>query len=90
MKKLKITRVFNNNFKKLKKSGIEFIDVLDEVITLVRNNKKLPTKYKDHKLKGDMREFKECHIKNDLLLVYKNNKDTIILVNIGTHSDIFK
>ena len=90
MKKLGKTKEFTNQLKRINRSGINFKDVFKEVVDLLLNNKKLPAKYKDHKLKGELRIFRECHLKNDLLLVYKVEKDSIILIGIGTHSKIFK
>jgi mRNA interferase YafQ len=42
-------------------------------------------------LKGKYAEHRECHIKPDWLLVYKIEKDKLLLVltNTGTHSDLF-
>ncbi|HDX6298077.1 TPA: type II toxin-antitoxin system YafQ family toxin, partial [Campylobacter fetus subsp. venerealis] len=49
-------------------------------------------KFKDHQLKGEYKDFRECHIKPDLLLVYKKDKDLLILIafKLGSHSEIFK
>ena len=51
----------------------------------------LPENYKDHQLKGQFAEFRECHIRPDWLLVYKKTKNDLILLLIGTgtHSHIF-
>jgi len=37
-----------------------------------------------------MREFRECHIKPDLLLVYRIENGVLELVDIGSHSELFK
>ena len=63
-----------------------YIDVLFKLL----NDIELETKYKDHQLKGNMKEFRECHIKPDLLLVYGIINDALELVNIGSHSEVFK
>ena len=49
-------------------------------------------KYKDHALSGNYKNYRECHIKPDLLLIYKIEKSELILyaVHIGSHSDLFK
>jgi mRNA interferase YafQ len=36
-----------------------------------------------------MEGFYECHLEPDYLLVYEYIEDTILLVRLGTHSDIF-
>jgi mRNA interferase YafQ len=63
-----------------------YIDVLFKLL----NDIELEMKYKDHQLKGNMKEFRECHIKPDLLLMYGIIDDVLELVNIGSHSEIFK
>ena len=50
---------------------------------------KLEDKYKDHQLKGNMKDFRECHIKPDLLLVYMIEDNVLKLVDIGSHSELF-
>ena len=51
----------------------------------------LEPKYKDHKLIGKYAGFRECHIKPDLLLIYKKENKTLILmcIALGSHSDLF-
>ena len=63
-----------------------YIDVIFKLL----NGIELEEKYKDHPLKGSLKEFRECHIKPDLLLMYGIINDTLELVNIGSHSEIFK
>jgi mRNA interferase YafQ len=65
---------------------------LDKVVTLLCEGKKLPAKYKDHQLSGTLIDYRECHIKNDLLLMYQidNNVLVLVLVDIGNHSTLFR
>lgn len=51
----------------------------------------LPVKYSDHGLNGEFLDYRECHIKGDLLLIYKIEKENLILilVEIGSHSQLF-
>ena len=46
-------------------------------------------KYCDHDLKGKWLGFRECHIKPDLLLIYKKRDNCIQLVRIGSHSELY-
>jgi mRNA interferase YafQ len=61
-----------------------------EVIYNLLNGQDLETKYKDHQLKGNMKDFRECHIKPDLLLIYRIENNVLELVDIGSHSELFK
>ncbi len=64
---------------------------LEEVIDILARGEKLPQKYCDHKLTGNLKGSRECHVQNDLLLVYQiiQDKLVLVLVNIGSHSDLF-
>ena len=64
---------------------------LEEVIDALAQGKKLDPKYRDHELTGDLAGFRECHVQNDILLVYEIVEDKLILVlvDIGSHSDLF-
>ncbi len=49
----------------------------------------LPPKYKDHKLKGDWIDFRQCHIEPDWLLIYTISDFELRPVRVGTHSKLF-
>ncbi|MCL1827422.1 MAG: type II toxin-antitoxin system YafQ family toxin [Candidatus Cloacimonetes bacterium] len=74
----------------MEKRGFD-MSLLDDVVTLLKNGVKLPKTHKDHALKGDLKGYRECHIKNDWLLVYKIYKNDLILLlsRTGSHSDLF-
>ncbi len=57
-----------------------------------KDNKKLEAKYRDHTLIGNYLNCRECHIKPDLLLIYKIDNDILelALVRVGTHSKLFR
>ena len=79
---------FKRSFKKRKLTDEEESNYI-EVLYKLLNGEELPRKYKDHSLKGNLRDYRECHIKPDLLLVYKINGDILELVDIGAHSYLF-
>lgn len=59
------------------------------VITLLVNDQTLPAKYRDHALSGDWMGYRECHVKPDLLLIYKiTDPDTLRLARLGSHSEL--
>ncbi|HET9113573.1 MAG TPA: type II toxin-antitoxin system YafQ family toxin [Burkholderiales bacterium] len=50
----------------------------------------LAANYRDHQLTGGWTGCRECHIKPDLLLIYKKqDNDKLILVRLGSHSELF-
>jgi mRNA interferase YafQ len=90
---LRTTKKFEKSFKKLKRSGLrsKTLNEVEIVIDFLQSGKKLPQKYRDHQLIGDLKEYRECHIQSDLLLVYKiyNNELVLVLIDIGSHSELF-
>ena len=60
-----------------------------EVMYCLQNRLPLPAKYKDHPLSGDWQGFRDCHIKNDLLLIYSISGDILELARLNTHAEIF-
>ncbi len=64
---------------------------LEEVIDILSGGQILLPKYRDHELTGNLKGTRECHVQNDVLLVYQIIKDKLVLVliNIGSHSDLF-
>lgn len=80
---------FKRSFKKIKLTDDEESNYIEIVYKLL-NEEELETKYKDHQLKGNMKGFRECHIKPDLLLIYRVENDILELLDIGSHSELFK
>ena len=83
------TASFKKQYKKL--SSVDK-NLLKDIIILLAQNKVLEEKHKDHKLTGNFRDLRECHIKPDLLLIYKINDDILelALIQIGNHNSLFK
>jgi mRNA interferase YafQ len=50
----------------------------------------LPKESRDHSLKGEWQGYREFHLGGDLLLIYLLDEESLILVRIGTHSQLFK
>jgi mRNA interferase YafQ len=88
------TKQFDKSLNKILKSGDKnnLEDELYFVIDELKLGRKLPPNYFDHFLQGEYKGYRECHLRGDLLLVYKiyNNVLILELVNIGSHSQLFK
>lgn len=84
------TPSFKRDYKKIQKRGYD-LTLLKEVLQLLADEKPLPEKYREHQLKGNYKGYMECHILPDWLLIYKIEKDIMIisLARTGTHSDLF-
>ena len=87
-----ITSSYKNSYKKIIKRG-KNLEKLKNVIKILANGKELDEKYKDHQLSSSKKYIncRECHIEPNWLLVYKINKNELILLLIetGSHSDLF-
>ena len=80
---------FERDLKKMLKQGKNG-DKIKTVMDNLINEKPLEQKHKDHKLIGNYKGRRECHVEPDWLLVYKKMPGEIIFERTGTHSDLFK
>ena len=59
------------------------------IITALVNDQPLTEKYRDHALTGDWSEYRDCHIKPDLVLIYRKlDTEVLQLVRLGSHSEL--
>ena len=50
----------------------------------------MPAAYQDHPLSGNWNDHRDCHLKPDLVLIYrKPDKLTLQLVRLGSHNELF-
>ena len=77
--------------KKLKRDGLN-IKILNDVIDMLSKGISLPEKYQNHPLRGNLKGYYDCHILPDLVLIYKIEKDKLVLLlfDLDTHSNLFK
>jgi len=62
---------------------------LVEVVKMLVRDVPLAGRYHDHALTGDWKNFRDCHIKPDLVLIYQKPNDEILqLVRLGSHSEL--
>lgn len=85
------TRKFEKAFNKLCLSHSFLIDEIKSVILKLIAGESLGQEYRDHNLRGEMQGLRECHIRGDMLLIYRINRerDVVSLINLGTHSQLF-
>ena len=90
MLKISYTNQFLKDLELMKRRNLPKPE-LDEVVRLLSHEQPLSLKYKDHALKGYFSGYRECHIRPDWLLIYKIDKQNLILAltRTGTHSDLF-
>lgn len=81
---------FEKDYKLMRKRGKD-VSRLDSVILKLIRGEPLDRRYRDHALRGNFKDRRECHIEPDWLLVYKLNpqEKEIIFERTGSHADIF-
>jgi mRNA interferase YafQ len=91
MRTIERTSQFKRDYKRLTKSAhsqalqTDFVAVL----TKLADDRPLAAKYRDHALGGEWTDHRECHIKPDLLLIYRKPNEIVLqLVRIGSHSEL--
>ncbi|AKH68394.1 addiction module toxin component, YafQ family/addiction module toxin, RelE/StbE family [Spongiibacter sp. IMCC21906] len=89
MLKLEYSTQFKKDFKKIAKLSIPDIVEVGHVIKQLQLGETLPEKYVDHSLSGDWQNYRDCHVKPDLVLIYKIDSNSLKLARIGTHSELF-
>ena len=59
------------------------------VVSLLAEDKPLPRRYVDHPLGGEWNDHRDCHIRPDLVLIYRKPDDRHLdLVRLGSHSEL--
>lgn len=91
MLKLVMTSRFKKDYKRLMRSGQYQMEKLLHVLDLLCAEQPLPSQYHDHALTGSFRDFRECHIAPDWLLIYQVSQDELILTasRTGSHAELF-
>ncbi|MCH8501315.1 MAG: type II toxin-antitoxin system YafQ family toxin [Aliidiomarina sp.] len=89
MLRIEYTSQFKRDFKKITKRPIEDILEVGHVISRLQQKKPLADKFVDHSLSGDWSGFRDCHIKPDLVLIYRVSGNSLQLARIGSHSELF-
>ena len=84
-----IHKIFTKDVKKAKLNPTNTAKLF-MFISLLLNEEELPSESRDHELTGNYKDTKEFHIGGDLLVVYRIENNTLELLRIGTHSQLFK
>lgn len=85
------TKAYRKAYKRVSKHRDFNRQILEDIIDTLARGEKLPVKYHDHQLTGELKEYRECHVKNNILLMYQKHENVLILllVDLGTHDDLF-
>ena len=84
---------YQNQFKKDIKNLIKRkwnMSLLQEVVEMLQIGEPLPEQYMDHALSGNWKDYRDCHVRGDWVLIYRifDDKKILRLVRTGSHSDL--
>jgi mRNA interferase YafQ len=91
MRTVKHTSRFRRDYKREKsgRHGKRLDTELLETVTVLAKDEPLPRRYFDHALSGEWSDHRDCHIKPDLILIYRKPDETSLeLVRLGSHSEL--
>jgi mRNA interferase YafQ len=92
MRRIERTNAFLRDFKREKRGHHrrDLEAVLTVAVSLLAEDKPLPERNRDHALGGDWCDHRECHLKPDLLQIYRKPAAEVLqLVRLGSHSELF-
>jgi mRNA interferase YafQ len=92
MRTIEWTSAFKRDYKKAHSNPRhrDLASLLESIGSSLAKDMALAKRYRDHDLKGEYSGHRECHLKPDLLLVYKKpDEATLRFVRLGSHSDLF-
>ena len=85
------TRQFRRDFKRLKQGphANHIDDTLSNALNMLATDTPLPPGFRDHPMKGELNDCRDCHLRGGLVLIYrKSGDDALELVRIGTHATL--
>jgi len=85
------TKRFKTAYKRVKNLKGFKTEVFLAVVETLAAGKKLAPEFHDHKLAGNLKDFRECHLAPDILLVYQIDEGILVLtlVSVGNHAQLF-
>jgi mRNA interferase YafQ len=89
MLQVRPTSRFKKDMKKAARQGRN-LDKLKYVLEKLAVPERLPPEFQDHKLKGELRDFRECHIEPDWLLIYTITDFELRPTRLSTHAGLFE
>ena len=93
MRTIERTNAFRRDFKREKRGAHkpDLDSLISDAVSLLAQDQPLPAKNREHRLSGKWSDHWECHLKPDLLMIYrKPSPDALQLVRMGSHSELFR
>ena len=91
MRTVRYTTRFKRDYRREKSGqlGKKLDTLLMEVVELLAADQPLARRHVDHALTGDWSDHRDCHLRPDLILIYrKPDPETLELVRLGSRSEL--
>ncbi len=91
MRTIKYAGRFKRDYKREKSGalGAKLDAMLRETLEFLLADMPLPARYVDHPLAGEWKDYRDCHIRPDLILIYRKHGDEVLeLARLGSHSEL--
>lgn len=92
MRKTEHTTAFKKDWKRELRGihGKKLQALLDAILSFLEQDVPLAIAASDHPLSGDWVGFRDCHLRPDLVLIYRKvGADRLQLVRLGSHSELY-
>ena len=91
MRRIETTNAFKRDYKRESKGKHRAALESDfaNVAQALAKDDPMAERYRDHALTGEWNDHRDCHIKPDLVLIYrKPDTERLQLVRLGSHSEL--
>jgi mRNA interferase YafQ len=91
MRTIKFSNRFKRDYRREKsgRSAKNLDPLLNEIVRMLVADEQLPRKNFDHPLAGNWIDCRDCHVRPDLVLIYRKLGDDVLeLVRLGSHSEL--
>ena len=90
MRALVRTSKFKRDYKREKRTDAQLDAVFVPVLEILLGDDPVPERLQDHALGGSWKGYRDCHVRPDLVLIYARSSETLTLVRMGSHSEVFE
>ena len=91
MRTIERTHRFKRDYKRVSRGrhGADLDERLAAIVEALATDAPLESRHHDHALSGPWADFRDCHVRPDLVLIYqKPDAGTLRLVRIGSHAEL--
>ena len=91
MRTIRYTNQFKRDYRRERsgRHGKVLDRLLEEAVAILAVDEALPRRFFDHPLSGEWGDCRDCHLRPDLILIYRKvDKTGLDLIRLGSHSEL--